>query len=86
MTDRNYPFNFDPRRVIDRFGGVNKTHEALIRVGCHVTPRAVRKWLERQTVPADAVIALHIYSTKHQGPGILDLIDHRGPDQPDILD
>lgn len=77
MNDTNYPFNFDPRQVIDRFGGVNQTHAALKAVGCAVSARAVRKWLERGTVPADAVLALHLYSIKTQGPGVLDLINHQ---------
>jgi hypothetical protein len=75
VTDRNYPFNFDARKVIDAYGGVRLTHQLLLRAGCHITERAVRKWLERQTVPSDAVIAIYFHTKGGDGLDIMDLVD-----------
>lgn len=77
MTLSKYPFHFDPEAVIDRFGGINETYMALASVGCDIYPKAVRKWLERGVVPADAIIALHVYSLKNDGPGVFDLCNER---------
>jgi hypothetical protein len=75
MTDRAYPFNFDGRKVIDAFGGVRSTHQRLKEIGCEISQRAVRKWLERRTVPSDAILALHFATQDNGGPNVLDLVD-----------
>lgn len=64
---------FDPARVISAYGGIKEVHRRLTEIDCDVTERAVRKWLERGVVPADAVIALHLSSQEENGPDILSM-------------
>lgn len=73
MPERCYPFVFDPETVLKAFGGIREVHRILIELECDVTERAVRKWLERGVVPADAVIALHLYAKDNGGPDILSM-------------
>ena len=75
MSNRNYPFNLDASKVIEVFGGTSAIKDILEEAGCHVSERAIRKWRERQTVPADAIILLHFHASKNGGPDILSMID-----------
>ncbi len=53
--------NFSPRKVMARFGGPIAVYKILSHMGADLTPKAVKKWIDRGTVPADAIIALHLY-------------------------
>ena len=75
--DRRYPFRFSPYVVIDRFGGLDGTHEVLTHMGCQISQRSIQKWLERGVVPAEAVIALQVYSDRNGGPGVLGLMERK---------
>jgi hypothetical protein len=75
MPRRRYPIRFDPVKLIAAFGGISEVHQALSEVGCDVSERAVRKWIERGVVPGDAVVALHLHSVATDGPDVMVLAE-----------
>lgn len=59
-----YRYRFNVSDLIDHYGGVSQTTEALQSAGAKIKRRSVQKWRERGTIPADALATLLMHGLR----------------------
>lgn len=57
-----YPYRFNSTAVFEAFGGPTALHKYLNDKGLRVKKKTVQKWRERDSIPADVIVSICMYS------------------------